>query len=329
MAKKNRAVLGILLLVFFFFVILMTFAVYIVDVFNTQGTQFEKGGKGQIGVVEVKGVIMESKPTIELLHRAESDPNIKAILVRISSPGGAVGPTQEIYEEMRRIDSAWEKPQKQPQKEEAADEKKGKESPSYTTPKPVYASFGTIAASGGYYLGSAARKIYANPGTLTGSIGVIMQFMDLSELFALAKVKQTNIKAGKYKDVGSPTRSMTREEKELLNDMIEGVHNQFIKDILKTRQDKLNRDIEELAQGQIFSGEEAHKYGLVDDLKGLWAAGRSIHQDLELEGKFGFKFIEKEKSRNILRILDDLDNVISDISHKVEYMEVPALMFTP
>ena len=326
MAKKNRAVLGILLLVFFFFVILMTFAVYVVDVFNAQTSQFQTGGKsGQIGVVEVKGVIMEAKPTIELLHKAENDPNVKAILVRINSPGGAVGPTQEIYEEMRRIDTAWSKSQKE-EKSEKAEEKKGT---SFTQPKPVYASFGTVAASGGYYLGSAARKIYSNPGTLTGSIGVIMQFMDLSELFALARIEQTNIKAGKYKDIGSPSREMTREEKELLDEMVKGVHKQFIQDIVKTRKKRLKRDIQELAQGQIFSGKEAHKFGLVDELKGMWAAGRDIHRRLGLEGEFGLKFIEKEKPRSLFRILDNIDKVVNDISQRVEYTDVPALMFTP
>src|SRR5690606_8771850 len=158
---------------------------------------------------EIQNTIMESKKTIELLLAAEDEKSIKAIILRIDSPGGAVAPTQEIYEEVRRIDKK----------------------------KPIYASFGTVAASGGYYIGAACRKIWANAGTLTGSIGVIMQTADLSELFKFAKIKQEVIKAGRYKDIGSPARSMTDEERMILTELLAGTHKQFMSDISAVRKD--------------------------------------------------------------------------------------------
>ncbi len=242
----------------------------------------EGSSSSEIGVVEVKGVIMESDKTIQLLHKAEKDKSIKAILLRIDSPGGAVGPTQEIYEEIIRIDKD----------------------------KPIYASFSSVAASGGYYLGAACRKIFTNAGTITGSIGVIMQFMDLSKLYEWAKVKPETIKAGKYKDVGNPARSINDEEKALMDKMIAGVHQQFINDILKRRESILKADINELAQGQIFSGEEAVDLGLADQVAGLWAAGRIIHQELELENKFDLKFIKKKKKFKMIDLFGDLEEEV-------------------
>lgn len=317
--KKNRAVVGILFLVFLFFIMLMIFAVYTIDIVGQQSGQRGASARGQIGVIEIEGVIMESKPIIELLHKAEKDDSVKAILVRINSPGGAVGPTQEIYEEIRRIDSGWS---------ENGLENDEQDDP-YTTSKPVFASFGSIAASGGYYVGSAARKIYATPGTLTGSIGVIMQFLDLSELFHMAKIEHNNIQSGRYKDTGSPARPMTEEEEGLLSSVVEGVHEQFVADILATREGRLKKDIRELAQGQIFSGADALDYGLVDELSGLWASGRTIHSELELDGEFSLKFIEKKRRASIFELLDTIDGVVSLVRTKLQSTRVPALMFTP
>lgn len=298
MEKKNRAIVGILLMIFIFFVILMIFATYTLKMFQGDGqVSFSANSKAgnSVAVVEVNGVIMEAKPVIELLHRAYEDKETKAIVLRVNSPGGAVGPTQEIYEEIRRIDDLYTSTE-------------GKEG------KPVYGSFGSIAASGGYYVGAATRKLYANAGTITGSIGVIMQFLDLSQLFDLAKVKQENIKSGRYKDFGQPNRSMTEEEKALLEKTISGVHKQFVNDVLKMRKEKIKTDIWELAQGQIFSGEEAKSLGLVDELAGLYEAGRRIHEELKLEGKFGLKFIKPKKKTNFFELVDNLEGIADKVN---------------
>lgn len=295
--KKNKAVMGILIVVFLSFVLLMIFASYTMKNISQAGGGFSASGfgsEGSVAVVEVNGVIMESKDLIELIHKAEEDKSTKAIILRINSPGGAVGPTQEIYEEIRRIDSQYETTE-------------GKEG------KPIYASFGSVAASGGYYLGSATRRIYTNKGTITGSIGVIMQFMDLSKLYQWAMVKQENIKAGRYKDIGQPNRSMSEEERDLLEKMIAGVHDQFIEDILRTREGRIKGDIKELAQGQIFSGEQAVKLGLADSVGSLWQAGREIHNELGLKKEFKLKFIEKKKKTGLWAFMDNLDEAVSDL----------------
>lgn len=327
-AKKNRAVVGILFLVFLFFVMLMVFAVYTIDIVGQHSGQSRRAASssGQIGVIKIEGVIMESRSFIELLHQAEQDNRVKAILVRVNSPGGAVGPTQEIYEEIRRIDSAWNESMLDSSGDKSGD---SIDDDSFTTPKPIYASFGPVAASGGYYVGSATRKIFANPGTLTGSIGVIMQFMDLSELFHLAKVDQKNIKSGRYKDIGSPTRAMTEEEEGLLSYLIDGVHEQFVSDILETREDRLKQSIYELAQGQIFSGADALEAGLVDELAGMWEAGRRIHRELNLDGKFDLRFIEKRKRPSLFELIDTLEGSLSFLKARLESHRTPALMFTP
>lgn len=313
-AQKNRAVFGVLLMVFLFFIILMVFAAYTMNIFKSEMSSLDLGkGKASIAVVEVEGVIMSSKKIIKLLQMAEKDRDTKAIILRVNSPGGAVGPTQEIYEEIRRIDQAYDDTKKLEESE-----RKG---------KPIYSSFGAIAASGGYYVGAATRRIYSNPGTLTGSIGVIMNFYDLSKLSEIVKVKSRNIKSGRYKDIGDPFRNMTGEENDLLTNMIKGVHNQFINDILKLRKKKIKGDIRELAQGQIFSGEEAQQHGLVDRLKGLWEAGREIHKELGFEGEMKFKYIKKKKNKGLMQYLDRLDEAISNFDMNAISGPVPMLMF--
>lgn len=300
---KNRAVIGVLLLVSVFFGILMIFAFYTMNIFS-ESTALDLGsGKRNAGiaVIEVTGVIMDSRTIVEKLHKAEGDKKIKAIIMRINSPGGSVGPTQEVYEEIRRIDG---------------DSEKG---------KPVYASFGSIAASGGYYIGAATRRIYANAGTLTGSIGVIMQFMDFSKLYEFAKVRPETIKAGKFKDVGSPSRPMRPEERKKLEGLIRIVHNQFIRDIATTRKDKIKGDLKEYAQGQIFSGEDAYNKGLVDELAGLWEAGRRIHKELKIEGKFGLNFIKLKKRSNFSKFFEDIEGIVQGLNLK--NISYPQLMF--
>ena len=255
-----------------------------------------------IAVIPVEGEIRESRRIIEMLLEAEKDKKIKAIIMRIDSPGGAVGPTQEIYEEVRRIDAK----------------------------KPIYSSFGTVAASGGYYIGAGTRKIFSNSGTLTGSIGVIMQLTDLSELFKFAKVKQETVKAGRYKDIGSPSRSMTDEERMLLNDLLADTHRKFREDITAVRGDRLKIDINELAQGQIFSGDQALKAGLVDEIAGLWNAGRSIHKELKLEGEFNMRFFKPRRDKvGLADLLSGGDDALSFIKSKMSGVTAPSYLYQP
>ena len=162
--SSTKIIIGIFGMIFLMFLIAIIGLVFSFKVNKGEIANLESK-KSSVAVVEILGPIMKAKKTLELLHSAEKKKNIKAIILRIDSPGGAVGPTQEIFDEVVRIDKK----------------------------TPVYASFGSVAASGGYYIGAAARKIYANRGTITGSIGVIMQFMDLSELLSLLKFDQRSL----------------------------------------------------------------------------------------------------------------------------------------
>ncbi len=302
--EKSRGIVGIFVLTTALFVVFLLFAFYTVsnlrDTSDLSARALRDDEDGPIAVITIEGAIMESKKVVQLLLAAEEEDAIKAIILRIDSPGGAVAPTQEIYEEVRRIDAK----------------------------KPVYASFGSIAASGGYYIGAAARKIYANPGSLTGSIGVIMQTADLSELFAFAKVKPGVVKAGRYKDLGSPHRPMTEEEQKLLTDSLASTHRQFINDIVKVREDRLQKKPEEFAQGQIFNGEEALAMGLVDELAGLWEAGRRVHKELKLPGKAsGLRFLKPKRGRfSLADFLREGEEAMAAVKERLLPRTTPAFM---
>lgn len=302
--ERSKGIVGIFILVTVLFFIFIVFAFYTVSQLKESSTMGEglldKSKSSPIAVISIENEIMESKKIVEMLIAAEKEKEIKAIILRIDSPGGAVAPTQEIYEEVRRIDKI----------------------------KPIYASFGTVAASGGYYIGAACRKIWANPGTLTGSIGVIMQMADLSELFKWAKFKQETIKAGRYKDVGNPGRPMTEEERLFLNKLLQGTHKQFMNDILAVRKNRLKKDITELAEGQIFHGSEAKEFGLVDEVGGLWQAGRAIHKELNLKGEFNLRFLKPQKKKfSLSDFLEESEDAISLIKSKLETKAAPAYKF--
>ena len=296
--STNKTMMGILFLAFTFLLVFIFISAKTIKTLNREG-KLLSSQNGSIGVVEVNGVILESKKIIKFLLKAEEDESIEAIIVRINSPGGAVGPSQEIYQEIRRINEN----------------------------KPVYASFASVAASGGYYIGSAAQKIFANPGTLTGSIGVIMQFMNLEKLFEFLKMDPDVIKSGRYKDIGSADRKMTDEERRIMQRMIDGVHRQFIADILKTRKDRIKGNIEQHAQGQIFSGEEAHRLGLVDELLGLQETGRKIHSELNLQGKFGLRYFKERKRFSLEDLFKDMEGHILGLGKRALEDQFPTLMF--
>jgi len=190
-----------------------------------------------IGVVELKGVILESEETLEHLVAFREEPKIKAIVLRIDSPGGAVGASQEIFDEVRRTSKV----------------------------KPVVASMGSVAASGGLYVSLGASKIVANPGTLTGSMGVILKFANLTGLFEKIGYKNEVVKSGRLKDIGSPSRAMTGEERQMLQGMIDNVQSQFVQAVSESRSLPA-AEVEKIADGRIFSGQQAREYGLVDQL---------------------------------------------------------------
>jgi protease IV len=194
-------------------------------------------GGDKIAVLEIRGVIVDPEPVVEKLIKFRKNAKVRAIILRIDSPGGGVGPAQEIYAEVKKV------------KRE----------------KKVLVSMGSVAASGGFYIACAADKVLANPGTLTGSIGVIVETLNVEELFRKLGLRAEVVKSGKHKDIGSPTRPMTEEDRRLLQSVIDSVHEQFIKAVAEGRKLPLEK-VRELADGRIFSGEQAKSLGLIDDL---------------------------------------------------------------
>ncbi|MBW2614801.1 MAG: signal peptide peptidase SppA [Deltaproteobacteria bacterium] len=191
----------------------------------------------KIGVIPIDGTITQSIDITTELVRLKKDPGIKAIILRINSPGGSVGPTQEIYREIRKTIQT----------------------------KKVVASMGSVAASGGYYIAAGADKIVANPGTITGSIGVIMHFVRLEELLNKIGIGLEVLKSGEFKDIGSPNRELTEREKELLNALIADIQRQFEEGVAEGRNLPLEK-VRQIADGRIFSGAQAKELGLVDVL---------------------------------------------------------------
>ncbi|MBS4015977.1 MAG: signal peptide peptidase SppA [Candidatus Latescibacteria bacterium] len=191
-----------------------------------------------IAVIEVEGIIYDSKSIVRQLKNYTKNPLIKGILIRIDSPGGGVAASQEIYTEVKNAKA------------------KGKK---------IVVSMGAVAASGGYYIACPADIIVANPGTLTGSIGVIMQFPIVDELLKKVGVRFETVKSREHKDIGSPFRTLTDKERKLLDEMTTDIYNQFIEAIEQNR--NLPREkILPYADGRIFSGQQALSYGLVDSL---------------------------------------------------------------
>lgn len=211
----------------------------------------------QIAIVEVQGMITRSREIVQQLRKFQRAPHVKGIIVRIDSPGGAVGPSQEIYNAIVKI------------KED------GK--------KKIFASLGSVAASGGYYIASAADKIFANPGTLTGSIGVIMAFSNIQELIAKIGVKPEVIKSGKFKDAGSPVRTISSEERQLLQNLVDDVHQQFVEDVAKGRNLSV-QEVKLLADGRVFTGRQALELKMVDQLGGLQDAIDLLATQANIEG---------------------------------------------
>ncbi len=231
MVEKKRPVLRLFSRLFILlFVFLLGFGL---------AKRWEQGAikADSIGVVEIKGIIKDARSTLDTLVNFEKNRHIKAILLRINSPGGAVGPSQEIYLELIRA------------------RKK----------KPIVASLGTIAASGAYYVASAANKIVAAPGTLTGSIGVKLELANVERLLDKLGIEPMVLKSVPYKDIGSPFREMKPEEKKILQGVLNDVQRQFVEAVAKGRNLPVKK-VEKIADGSVFTAKKAKQLGLVDVL---------------------------------------------------------------
>lgn len=214
-------------------------------------------GANRVALVEVEGLIVDAERVVRELEEHGEDPSIRAVVVRIQSPGGVVAPTQEIYDAIRRLREGG---------------------------KPVVASMGAVAASGGYYLAAAADRIVANPGTLTGSIGVLIQLTDFEGLLKKVGVRHEVVKAGRLKDIGNIGRRITEEERAVLQALLDDMHDQFVTAVAQGR--GLDRAaVVALADGRVYSGRRAKELGLVDTLGGLEDAVRLAGALAKIPGK--------------------------------------------
>lgn len=207
-------------------------------VFNGREQRF--GNTQGVGLVEVKGMIVDSSEPIRQLRYFLKKDSVKAVVLRIDSPGGVVGPSQEIYEEVRKL----------------------------TAKKKVVVSMGSLAASGGYYIAAPATLIYANPGTITASIGVLIKFSNLEGLFGKLGISSATIKTGPYKDAGAPDRPLTAEDRAMFQALINSTHEQFVRAVAEGRKLPLD-DVRAIADGRVLSGEQAKAAKLVDRLGNL------------------------------------------------------------
>lgn len=210
-------------------------------------------GKDGVAIVRIEGPIMDSSQAVGELQDFAEDPLVKAIVVRIDSPGGGVAPSQEIYNAVKRVRREHN--------------------------KTVVASMGTVAASGGYYIAVATDRILANPGTLTGSIGVIMQTANFQELLEKIGVKSVVVKTGKFKDLGSPFRPMMEEERLLLQSVMNDTLSQFVEAVADGRSMDA-AEVEQLADGRVFTGRQAKSVLLIDEIGDL-------HDAIKLAGELG------------------------------------------
>jgi protease-4 len=258
-------------------------------------------GENDIAVIEIEGVLTKSKPIVEKLLRYKKDESIKAIVLRINSPGGGVGPAQEIYSELLKLRNK----------------------------KKIIVSMESVAASGGYYIACAAHKIVANPGTITGSIGVIIEFANIEELLGKVGLKSVVIKSGKYKDILSPTRPMTPEDRALIQGVIDSVHNQFIEAVAKGRNLPKEKVIK-IADGRIFSGEQAQAIGLVDQLGNFQDAIDAAAKMCGIQGEPRVLYPEKRRPSIWEFFIDEsvshLKEVLENEQFKIGYVLNPGYL---
>ena len=266
------------------------FALFVVDVFTLVYLSFSSrneesfsGFGSKIAVVELEGVIVTPKQIVKQLKAFADDDSVKAIIIHVNSPGGGAAASEEIYREVKRI----------------RDEKK----------KRIVASIETVGASGAYYVASATNKIYADKASIVGSIGVIAQWVNYGELLKWAKLNAITIKAGEFKDTGSPTREMTPAEREYFQGMIDNMHSQFIQAVADGRHEKAD-DIRAIANGKVWTGEQALPLKLVDQLADFEGAVKDTARAVNISGEPSLVWPPKERRSGLDLLFGDVSDYL-------------------
>jgi protease-4 len=285
--RKHPVIIGMLILLCLG--VILYFSFYKIGSHSGKSKSFSLRNN-KIGVVYVEGAITDSMAITEQLDDFGKDDSIAAVVLRVDSPGGGVAASQEIYDAIIELRKT----------------------------KKVVASMGSIAASGGLLVACAADKIVANPGTITGSISAIMQFANFEELLKKVGVKSAVVKSGQYKDIGSPFRDMTPEEKVIVQDLVNDIYNQFVDVIVKER--KLPREkVVEIADGRVFSGRKAKELGLVDYLGDMASAAKLACTMAGKTGEYELVYPSKKRFSIFDYFLDSAASKISSsLKEKIE-----------
>ena len=241
------------------------------------------GFGSKIGVVELDGVIFSPKQIVPQLKKFADDDSVKAIIIHVNSPGGGVAASEEIYREVKRI----------------RDEKK----------KRIVASIETVGASGAYYVSSATNKIYADKGSIVGSIGVIAEWVNYGDLMRWAKLDPITMKAGEFKDTGSPTREMTPAELEYMQGLIDNMHTQFIQAVADGRHVK-EADIRSIANGKVWTGEQALDLKLVDQVTDFEGAVKDTAQAVNISGEPTLVYPPKDRRSGLDLLFGDVSDYL-------------------
>jgi protease-4 len=252
---------------FFLFVLAVFTLVYLTLHAGSETTSLTGFGD-KIGVVDLEGVILDPKTVVPQIKKFGDDDSIKAIILHVNSPGGGVAASEEIYREVKRI----------------RDEKK----------KRIVASIETVGASGAYYVSSATNKIYADNGSIVGSIGVIAQWVNYGDLMRWAKMKPETLKVGEFKDTGDPTREMTPAERAYMQSLIDNMYAQFVQAVAEGRHAK-KEDIKAIADGRVWTGQEALSLHLIDQVADFQAAVEDTAKAVGIRGEPTLMHPEKKR----------------------------------
>jgi len=257
--------------------VLFVAAVITLVYFSFSGNDEEFSGFGpKIAVVDLDGVILSPKKVVKQLKDFAADDSVKAIIIHVNSPGGGVAASEEIYREVKRI----------------RDEKK----------KRIVASIETVGASGAYYVASATNKIYADKGSIVGSIGVIAEWVNYEELLKWAKLHAITMKAGEFKDTGSPTREMTPAEQKYFQGLIDDMHTQFIQAVAEGRHSK-EADIRAIADGKVWTGEQAIPLKLIDQVADFEGAVKDTASSVNITGEPSLVYPPREKRPGLMDLM--------------------------
>ncbi len=268
----------------FFLFVLAVFTLVYLTMQGTERTEFGGGG-GKIGVVDLEGVILTPETTVKELKRFADDNSIRAIILHVNTPGGGAAASEEIYREVRRI----------------RDEKK----------KTIVASIETVGASGGYYVSSGTKKIFANDASLVGSIGVIAEWFNYEDLLRWAKLKTITLKTGEFKDTGSPTRPMTPAERAYLQGMLDNMKGQFVNAVAEGRKLKV-AEVQAIADGRVWTGQQALPLRLVDQIGDFEAAVKDTAKSVGIKGEPTLVRPEKQRRTLLDLLFGDLSDLIPD-----------------